>query len=493
MGDWGRDACSGGATSTPAESTLPTRLREDGRQRWFGAGEPAVALLVALVVALAAWRRSPGEVFLLAVAVAVVTRRRRVGVGVAVLAIVVVGRSATVHDGLVPDELGGYVGWVAVAADPDPSFNATRVLLEIEGERFETWVRGRAARLRVENWQQGDHVWVAGTRRPLDQRRAGRVAWQHVVGAFDHDVLGDRAAGGRLGVASNRVRSLISTATSSLGDDEAALARGLIVGDDSGQSEAMTDRFRRSGLSHLTAVSGQNVALALAITAPLIQRARPGLRLGATLVVIGWFVILTRAEPSVLRAGTMAALSAFAFALGTEREPPRLLATAVVVLIIVDPLLVRSIGFWLSVGATAGVTIIGPPLRTRLVGFGRLAAPLAMTAAAQLGVLVPSVLVFGQLSVSGIVANLCAVPVAGLVMLYGLPASLVAGAVPAVRSVLMAPVALGTRWVDAVATGAAALERHPPWNVVVVIVFLGGSLCVVRASGRHETGRGTQQ
>jgi competence protein ComEC len=438
-----------------------------------------------VVVALAAWRRSPVEGFLLAVAAALVTRRWRVGAGVVALAIIVVVRSATVHDGLVPDELGRYVGWAAVAADPDPSFNATRVLLEIDGERFETWVRGRAARLRVETWQQGDLVWVGGTRRPLDPQRADRVAWQHVVGVFDHEVLGDRAAGRRLDVASNRVRSLISAATSSLGDDDAALARGLIVGDDADQSEAMTNRFRRSGLSHLTAVSGQNVALALAITAPLIQRARPGVRLAATLAVIGWFVLLTRAEPSVLRAGTMAALSAFAFALGTEREPPRLLAAAVVILLIVDPLLVRSIGFWLSVGATAGVTVIGPPLRTRLAAFGPLATPLAMTAAAQLGVLLPSVVVFGQFSVSGIVANLCAVPVAGLVMLYGLPASLIAGAAPALRSVLMSPVALGTRWVDTVATVAASLERHPPWNVVVVIVFLGGSLCAVRLSNNE--------
>ncbi len=99
----------------------------------------------------------------------------------------------------------------------------------------------------------------------------------------------------------------------------------------------------------------------------------------------------------------------------------------------------RSVGFWLSVGATAGVTIIGPPLRRRLSGLGPLATPLAMTVAAQLGVLVPSVLVFGQFVVIGIVANLVAVPVAGLVMLYGLPASLVAGAVPALRGVLMAP------------------------------------------------------
>ena len=120
-----------------------------------------------------------------------------------------------VHDGLAPDELGRYVGWVTVAADPDPSFDATRVLLRIDGERFELWVRGRAARLRVETWQQGDLVWVEGTRRPLDPQRAGRVAWQHVVGEFDHDVLGDRA--GRPPRSTWRrtgCRALIAAATS---------------------------------------------------------------------------------------------------------------------------------------------------------------------------------------------------------------------------------------------------------------------------------------
>jgi competence protein ComEC len=442
-----------------------------------------VAVLVAVVVSVGAWRRSPAEVLALSVAAAVATRRWQVGAGVAVIAVVVVMRSTAVHDGLVPDELGGYVGWVTVAADPAPSFDATRVLLDVEGERFESWVRGRAARLRVDTWQQGDLVWVEGVRRPLDAQRADRVAWQHVVGAFDHEVFGDRVTGRRLDVASNRVRGLITAATSALGRDDAALARGLIIGDDSDQPEEMTARFRRSGLSHLTAVSGQNVALSLSITAPLLRRTRPVLRLTATIAVIGWFVVLTRAEPSVLRAGTMAALAALAFAVGSEREPPRLLAVATVVLLLVDPLLVRSVGFWLSVGATAGVTILGPPLRRRLQVLGPLATPLAMSLGAQLGVVLPSVLVFGEFAVVGIVANLAAVPVAGLVMLYGLPASLVAGAVPAVRGVLMVPVAVGTRCVDAVATVAAAIEQHPPWNVVVSVVVLGALVCVFRSGG----------
>ena len=73
--------------------------------------------------------------------------------------------------------------------------------------------------------------------------------------------------------------------------------------------------------------------------------------------------------------------------------------------------------------------------------------PVAVTIGAQAGVAIPSILVFGRLSLVGTVANLVAVPIAGLVMLYGLPASLLAGAVPAVGALVMAPVGWGAGWV----------------------------------------------
>ena len=72
------------------------------------------------------------------------------------------------------------------------------MILEIDGERHEAWVRGRVRRLRVESWQAGDVVAVAGERRPLDADRRSRVAWQHVVGTFEVDWLGDARPGGRI-------------------------------------------------------------------------------------------------------------------------------------------------------------------------------------------------------------------------------------------------------------------------------------------------------
>jgi competence protein ComEC len=436
-----------------------------------------VALVLALVVAPAVTRsaRSPallaGFVVLLAVGAAM--------------------RSQHEWAGLVPDSLGAYEGWVRLIDDPQPYPSSTRVIVEVDGERFEVWSRGRAQQQRIRSWRGGEWVKVSGERVALDAERAQRVAWQHVVGEFDLAWASDVDAGGPVARASNRVRATIERAADVLPDPDGALYRGLVIGDDRDQPRDMVERFRASGLSHLTAVSGQNVAFVLAAFGPLLVRMRPVPRWVLTVAVIAWFVVLTRVEPSILRAGVMAGLSATAYATGRERSPIRILALAVIALVLVDPLLAWSIGFWLSVGATAGVCTVGPWLADRLVAFGPLALPLGITLGAQLGVVVPSVWVFGRLPLVSVVANLLAVPVAGFVMLYGLPAGLVAGSIPEVAPAVMLPARIGTRWVDTVAGLGARLEPEPPWVWVgwavvlaLVAVVVSWSVCRRRVGTR---------
>jgi competence protein ComEC len=433
-------------------------------------GSSIVALTLALLVAPAVARsaRSPmllvGFVVLLAVGAAM--------------------RSQHEWAGLAPDSLGTYDGWVRLIDDPQPYPSSTRVIVEVDGERFEMWSRGNAQQQRVRSWRGGEWVEVSGERVALDAERAQRVAWQHVVGEFELVWASDVDAGGPVARASNRVRATIERAADALPEPDGALYRGLVIGDDRDQPREMVERFRASGLSHLTAVSGQNVAFVLAAFGPLLVRMRPVPRWVSTVVVIAWFVVLTRVEPSILRAGVMAGLSATAYATGRERSPVRILALAVIVLVLVDPLLAWSIGFWLSVGATAGVCTVGPWLAHRLSMFGPLALPLGVTLGAQLGVVVPSVWVFGRLPLVSVVANLLAVPVAGFVMLYGLPAGLVAGSIPAVAPAVMLPARIGTRWVDTVAAIGARLEPDPPWAwvgwagvVAVVVVMVWWSVC----------------
>lgn len=231
---------------------------------------------------------------------------------------------------------------------------------------------------------------------------------------------------------------------------------------------------------------GQNVAFVLAAAGPLLRMLGPWWRWATTLLLVGWFVSMTRFEPSIVRAGAMAGLSATAFVLGRGRDPTRLLALAVTILLLVDPLLVESVGFWLSVGATAGVTAVGPRLTRRLAGLGPLAMPVGVTVGAQVGVVVPAMLVFGRLPLVSVPANLLAVPVAGAVMLYGLPAGLVAGLVPPVAPIVMFPCRIGVRWVDTVALLGERLEPSAPWSSVGwAALVVAVALIAAMNRGRH--------
>jgi competence protein ComEC len=367
-------------------------------------------------------------------------------------------RGAHELDRLGPRVLGPLDGWVQVIGDPRPMRDAVRVVVRVEGQRYEAWVRDSSHRARVLELQGGQWVHVRGELRPLSSSRAERVVWQHVVGSVRLDELGPVAPGGRVATASNAVRRAVDRASAELESPHDALFRGLVIGDRRGQPDHMVERFRATGLSHLTVVSGLNVALLLVLVGPFVRRLRPSVRWGVTLAIIVWFAGLTRFEPSIMRASAMAALSATAFLLGRDRAPFRLLCLAVAALVLVDPLLVHSAGFWLSVGATAGVCTVGPWLAARLRVLGPLATPVGVTVGAQVGVVVPLVATFGSLPLVSVPANLVAVPVASVVKLYGLPAAVVAGWVPWLATPLMLPCRLGVWWVDQVASSAARLE-----------------------------------
>jgi competence protein ComEC len=302
-----------------------------------------------------------------------------------------------------------------------------------------------------------------------------RARLRHVVGRFDIAAVADVVPGSAVDRASNRVRALLRRrAEAAMEPVDAALFTGLVIGDDARQPSWLVDEFRASGLSHLTAVSGQNVAFMLAAAMPILRRLRTWWRWLATVALIGWFMAMTRFEPSVLRAGVMAMLAATGFALGREVRPARAVSAAVVLLVLLDPMLVWSVGFWLSVGATLGVSLAGPWWAERLPGptWWRLAA--GVTLGAQTGVALPSALVFHRLAVVSLPANLLAVPVAGVVMLWGIPAALAANVTPAVLGrLVMVPSVVGTRWVALVARVAAAVE---PSGRVEVVVWLGVAL-----------------
>jgi competence protein ComEC len=208
---------------------------------------------------------------------------------------------------------------------------------------------------------------------------------------------------------------------------EAGLLLGLVLGDASKLDPVTTRDFQTTGLGHLLVVSGENVAMVLA---PVVAfagalRVGAGTRFAMGLGVVVLFVVLTGAEPSVLRAGAMASLALIGILLGKPRATGTILAAAVLALLVLDPWLVHSIGFQLSVAATAGMVTLATPLAERLRRL--LPLPVAMafgtTIAAQLGVTPLLLFHFHEVPGVTIAANLAAFPAVSPALLLGIAAS----------------------------------------------------------------------
>jgi ComEC/Rec2-related protein len=290
--------------------------------------------------------------------------------------------------------------------------------------------------------------------------------------------------------AANRVRRTLADGAGVLPREERSLYLGFVLGDDREQPEPLRATFRAAGLAHLTAVSGQNVALALAVVGPLLRRLGLRSRVIVTVGVIAWFALLTRFEPSVLRAAAMASLAAVSVFLARPASGIRLLALATTGLLLVDPLLVWSVGFLLSVGATAGIVLLSRPLAARLPGPRGLALALAVTAAAQVGVAPVQLAVFGPLPLAALPANLLAGPVAGPVMVWGLPAGLAAGVLPdPLPSLLHLPTLLGVRWIALVARVAEAAPLGHVGAPAFAGAAVGGGVIAAWVVFRKRTAR----
>src|SRR5947208_1417270 len=105
--------------------------------------------------------------------------------------------------------------------------------------------------------------------------------------------------------------------------------------------------------------------------------------------------------------------------MGRPASRVRLLALAVAGVLLLDPLLIDSLSFRLSVGATAGIALLAGPLADRLPGPEWLTEPLAVTMAAQVGVAPVALPAFGGLPLASLPANLLAVPAAAPLTAWG--------------------------------------------------------------------------
>lgn len=411
-------------------------------------------------------------------------------------------------DAPAPDEVDGVA---TVVADPERRGAATTAVLRVDGRRYVTTAYGPTG-ARLERAQVGHSLTVTGTAVPYRGSRERRAALHAGLRLRPTDIH-ERGPGPVWWRAANAVRATIEDGAEPLGSDRRVLFTGLVYGDDRDQDPGTQADFRLAGLTHLLAVSGQNVAYLLIVLRPFVERGPPAQRWIATLAVLGLFACVTRFEPSVLRATAMAAIAVSARSAGRATTSLRNLALAVTGLLIVDPLLAETVAFRLSVAASAGIIVLGPTIQDRAPGPRVVRELLSVTLAAQLAVAPLLVWTFGPISIVSIPANVAAGPVAGFVMGWGMTAGVVAGlagplapAIHGVTSAMLwiletiarvaaaAPVApIGLQWIGVAIVLAASwrwLALHPVGRLAtaVAVAVLCVSLVPRPATGEHQVG-----
>ncbi|MDX6627320.1 MAG: competence protein ComEC [Solirubrobacterales bacterium] len=260
---------------------------------------------------------------------------------------------------------------------------------------------------------------------------------------------------------------------------ETELARGFVLGEDGGIDAGTAEDFRRSGLSHLLAVSGENVTLLALLAMPVLGAFGIPLRerLLWVLGLIAVYVPLAGSGPSIQRAAVMGAAGLVATLAGRRASRLFALALALGVTLAIRPSIAADIGWQLSFAAVLGILLLANPLRAALVArFGAgawrraLAEGIAVTVAATLATAPLVAYHFETLSTTTLLANLLAMPAVAPAMWLGM-VSAAAAQVPGLPleplngldSLLLAYVAQVAHWC-----------ARPGWAELHVRLGIGG-------------------
>ncbi|MGC3992948.1 MAG: ComEC/Rec2 family competence protein [Propionicimonas sp.] len=397
-GAWAGTSGDSGVLAVAVGLGLVTGLVGRRRGRWLVVALGLAVLVVAGLAGVRAWAAANGPVPSLAREGAVVELDARVGSG------------RTTDSGV-----GGPV-W---------SSDATLVALSGRGTQ---WLSGATVRLSASGELARSWAEVPPGSTVRTTARLGPATVDEQVSAWAQARLPPLvvAAPGPLDAAVTGVRAGLRASVAELPPAPRALVPALVVGDTELLDDDLRASFRVVGLTHLTAVSGANLTLLLAAM----------LWVAARLRVVGWwrrgvaaagvvgFVLLCRAEPSVLRAAAMGVVGLAALGWGGGRQGLRFLSWAVVGLLLVDPWLCRSVGFVLSVCASAGI-ILWAARWVRLWWWAPrwLAEAVTVPVAAQLATQPVVTAISGQVSVVGVVANLAAAPLVGPATVLGFAAA----------------------------------------------------------------------
>jgi competence protein ComEC len=321
----------------------------------------------------------------------------------------------------------------------------------------------------------GSGVRAAGVLRDPEPWRAGYLRRQGIAMTLRADRI-DRERGRRGGLNGwiDKVRTRAETAVGrGMPEREAALARGFVLGQDDRIDGQTRDDFQRSNLTHLLAVSGENVILLGVLAWPLLALIGLPLRarLVGTLCLIAIYVPVTGAGPSIQRAGVMGAAGLIAALADRPRSRWYAVLLAAGATLAVNPRADGDVGWQLSFAAVVGIMLWAKRLATVLSGDAErrsarhaLAEAVAVTASATVATAPLMASAFDQFSPAALPANVLAAPAVAPAMWLGM-LTCIAGQAP------LLPVE-PLNWLDSLCLAYVAQIAHwlaaPDWALLTV-------------------------
>ncbi len=312
----------------------------------------------------------------------------------------------------------------------------------------ETILRVEHHRVHVSDAQLGqlkpslfDQICSSGTFSPLSPESKSFLSNQHVVSEFKLTRIEKvrRAAFPYSLVGS--LHQMWFDGLHSMKPHNAALLEGIVLGYTSNQTAQDKQLFRESGLVHIMAVSGQNVAFVMMVVLGLGKTARSFRKVVPIILSLAFFAVITGMQPSVLRAVAMAATVIGAQACGIKVSRDTGLNIAIIILLLIDPLMAKQVGFQLSVGATAGIIYVTPHLIEVFLG-RRFVNGISVAIGAQIGTIVPMVFGLHRFAPLSSLLYVLVEPIVGGLMIIGVSFGLLAG--------LIAPVAAIYGWITSI-------------------------------------------
>ena len=264
--------------------------------------------------------------------------------------------------------------------------------------------------------------------------------------------------------------------------DEAAAARGILLGDSSAVTTVEHAQYAKSGLLHLFAVSGLHVMILVGMFGKPVRTEHKALSIGVLSLILLFLCAVTGFSASVLRAAfTLIALRIYTLS-ERKTDMPSVFCFAMAATLLVEPFAYQTVGFRLSFAAMGGMVLFSRPFRKafpQIVRNSLIVRTLSGATAATVGMLPLMAYYFGTLAWVSIPLSILLIPTMPILLLFGFLAVLLYGVAPHVAAVLSYPAYGAIKLIAIVAENLDVpyLNLPKPHPAVIVLYYAALLFC----------------